>query len=139
MLKMWYVSKPFDVVCVIDSVYEDADENAPPVERPRPLLAVDFGHAVWLEHETIHVDGAEVSNKRLRFVSFPPVDFDDEDYRKGWDSGKSSERETEGQVRTLEVPEELDMDSVETINIDQSQGAIILSVSEGQIFILCYE
>ena len=46
---------------------------------------------------------------------------------------------SEGTVRTLEVPDELDLDNVETINIDQSQGAVILSVKEGKIFILCYE
>ena len=45
----------------------------------------------------------------------------------------------EGVVRTLEVPEELCLDAVETINIDQSQGAIIISVRDGKIFILCYE
>jgi hypothetical protein len=30
-------------------------------------------------------------------------------------------------------------DNVETINIDQSQGAVILSVKEGKIFISWYE
>ena len=49
------------------------------------------------------------------------------------------EPQAEGKVRTLEIPEELDLDSVETINIDQSQGAVILSVKQGKIFILCYE
>ncbi|KXN86023.1 hypothetical protein AN958_10580 [Leucoagaricus sp. SymC.cos] len=52
---------------------------------------------------------------------------------------KRRNRETEGVVRTLEVPDELDLGMVETINIDQSQGAVILSDREGKIFILCYE
>lgn len=52
---------------------------------------------------------------------------------------KRRDRETEGVVRTLEVPDELDLGNVETINIDQSQGAVILSDREGKIFILCYE
>ena len=52
---------------------------------------------------------------------------------------REEEREVEGTVRTLEIPDELDLDTVETINIDQSQGAVIISVKEGKIFILCYE
>jgi hypothetical protein len=48
-------------------------------------------------------------------------------------------RTEEAVVRTLEIPEELDLDVVETINIDQSQGAVILSVKDGKIFILRYE
>lgn len=52
---------------------------------------------------------------------------------------RKRERETEGVVRTLQVPEELDLGLVETINIDQSQGAVILSDRDGKIFILCYE
>lgn len=136
-MKMWYVSMPFEVVCVQDVADEDDDSD-----RPRPLVAVDFGHAVWIEYcdadeggggggatngDHTHVD--ESDPKWLRFVSFPPFDAD----RDGepW-SGT-------GHVRTLDIPEELDLDSVETINIDQSQGAVILSVKEGKIFILCYE
>ena len=53
--------------------------------------------------------------------------------------GGSSAGSLEGVVQTLEVPEELCLDAVETINIDQSQGAIIISVRDGKIFILCYE
>jgi len=52
---------------------------------------------------------------------------------------RKRDRETEGVVRTLQVPDELDLDLVETINIDQSQGAVILSDRDGKIFILCYE
>ena len=166
-MKMWYVSTPFDVVCVSDV---DEEEDGQQVERPRPLIAVDFGHAVWIE------DGREQSEdrdsvtlgsededepyqenigssagaanpqqqgegsaprvqadpKRLRFVTFPPYDASS--------PGPSpSEGKMEGVVRTLKVPDDLDLDNVETINIDQSQGAVILSVRDGKIFILCYE
>jgi hypothetical protein len=181
-------------------------------DRPRPLVAVDFGHAVWIEYVE------ETEEKRLRFVSFPGLNEEDwrEDgiTRRAWvgldgDEETSPEREQkqrpviqqvdthtwngyttgeedsededeadqyiveqamrpvddliegvfvssstaygrfkkqvpdhdvgcEGVVRTLTVPDELDLGSVETINIDQSQGAILLSVKEGKIFILYY-
>jgi len=42
-------------------------------------------------------------------------------------------------LRLTFIPHELDLDNVETINTDQSQGAAIPSVKEGKIFILCYE
>jgi hypothetical protein len=45
----------------------------------------------------------------------------------------------EGAVRTLAIPDELDLQEVETINIDQSQGAVILSARQGKVFILYYE
>ncbi|KAI4522929.1 hypothetical protein K525DRAFT_237416 [Schizophyllum commune Loenen D] len=113
-MQMWYVSSPFDVVC-----------------RQRPLVAVDFGHAVWLEYIEPEKEVQVHDEERLRFVTFPL--FDD-----GPDA-KDDLRLAEGQVRTLEVPKELDLNDVETINIDQSQGAVVLSVREGKIFILCYE
>lgn len=168
-MKMWYVSTPFDVVCVSDV---DEEEDGQPVERPRPLIAVDFGHAVWIEHgesqgqeeggeerdsemlddedepyqqnnETSAVGGnqqqgegstprANNDPKRLRFVTFPPYDASSPGPSPG-------EGKMEGVVQTLKVPDELDLDIVETINIDQSQGAVILSVKDGKIFILCYE
>ncbi|KAL1740971.1 hypothetical protein HDZ31DRAFT_46416, partial [Schizophyllum fasciatum] len=169
-MQMWYVSSPFDVVCIAEG---DEETQLPGSERQRPLVAVDFGHAVWLEYveperapdvreedarENLAVaddvgtepvpdadldDGGPYEDlgdadarpgpeaKRLRFVTFPI--FDDV-YEAGEDA-----RPAEGQVRTLEVPKELDLNDVETINIDQSQGAIVLSVREGKIFILCYE
>lgn len=335
LMKMWYVSKPFEVVRVFDE--RDDDENAM-MERPRPLVAVDFGHAVWIEyddeavpppnrpiavhtlshrHDTapdspammssimppdngtenhihVHVDGLEngtgiaipfgsghdghdpISHgevptsipglstlppngmpyeivhdenydrepepevdpepKVLKFVTFPGYEggFEEEwieeeieveaeigeigepetdvlfstttkggkgkqranvdeelanglgqqQQSKSRNKGKGKEksrtsiyvnglsststscingshpkipmskptttlkkvrrrrrrnRETEGVVRTLEVPDELDLGLVETINIDQSQGAVILSDRDGKIFILCYE
>jgi len=170
-MKMWYVSTPFDVVCVSDM---DEEEDGQQVERPRPLIAVDFGHAVWIEDgvdgsmdgsvdrdsETLGSEGeversqenmssgdsggagqqgeegsppmAQVYPKRLRFVTFPPYDASSPGPRP-------DEGQMEGEVRTLKVPDDLDLDSVETINIDQSQGAVILSVRDGKIFILCYE
>ncbi|KDR69834.1 hypothetical protein GALMADRAFT_282524 [Galerina marginata CBS 339.88] len=54
-------------------------------------------------------------------------------------SGRRKRRETEGVVRTLATPPGLDLSTVETINIDQSQGAVILSDKAGRIWILCYE
>ena len=82
--------------------------------------------------------------KWLRFVMFPA--FRDEwecerDLRAGKVSGEGGGGRggRRGEVSTLEVPDELDLSAVEMINIDQSQGAVILSDSDGKIFILCYE
>jgi hypothetical protein len=164
MLHLWYVSMPFEVVCVLDEGDDDEDAGG----RPRPLVAVDFGHAVWVEYAAAasppnldvrtRAGGESLDNtddvqhntepdthphahfvdddphpplrrrtpKCLRFVTFPPVYG-----RRG--------RTGEAVVRTLEIPEELDLNVVETINIDQSQGAVILSVRDGRIFILRYE
>lgn len=139
LMRLWYVSTPFEVVCVLDGMDED-DEGGVVSERPRPLVAVDFGHAVWIEYVDTEEERAmrpvgETEAKWLRFVTFPSVG----EGLAGNDDGPGMGLGMEGQVRTLEVPEELDLDSVETINIDQSQGAVILSVKEGKIFILCYE
>ncbi|KAI0827740.1 hypothetical protein BC628DRAFT_1338264 [Trametes gibbosa] len=133
MMRLWYVSDPFEVVCVLDGLDDELDPDSGQ-ERPRPLLAVDFGHAVWIEFTYPPEEDRE--DKRLRFVTFPPVTNDREAMAYG---GASSVESLEGIVHTLDVPDELDLDTVETINIDQSQGAIIISVRDGQIFILCYE
>lgn len=137
LMHLWYVSTPFEVVCVLDGA-EDEEDGAP-LERPRPLVAVDFGHAVWIEYVENEDDRSnrpegDLDAKWLRFVTFPSYggdsgSFDDGGPRVG----------LAGDVKTLEIPDELDLDSVDTINIDQSQGAVILSVREGKIFILCYE
>jgi hypothetical protein len=147
MMRMWYVSVPFEVVCVTDQADEDEDvPEAPP--RQRPLLAVDFGHAVWLEHVRAADDEEdeepyERGQKRLRFVSFPGVRLEGEGHAVrsgiGGGGGPDGSFEMEGAARTLAIPKELDLHEVETINIDQSQGAVILSVRQGKIFILCYE
>jgi hypothetical protein len=142
-MRMWYVSVPFEIVCVSEQL---EDEETLP--RQRPLLAVDFGHAVWLEHVRAPDDQEdeepyERGLKRLRFVSFPGVCLEGDGHavRSGIGSrgGPNGTFEMEGAVRTLAIPEELDLHEVETINIDQSQGAVILSVRQGKIFILCYE
>ncbi|EJF60658.1 hypothetical protein DICSQDRAFT_62111 [Dichomitus squalens LYAD-421 SS1] len=133
MMRLWYVSEPFEVVCVLDGMDDDLDPDGSP-ERPRPLMAVDFGHAVWIEFA--FPPELDRDEKRLRFVTFPPVTNDRDEMGYG---GTEAAESLEGIVRTLEVPDELDLDTVETINIDQSQGAIIISVRDGKIFILCYE
>lgn len=241
LMHLWYVSTPFEVVRVYDGP-EDDDENGL-AERPRPLVAVDFGHAVWIEYldgegddddldeesgdgqtadnsdpvvvdslgesstsetgptpssgagipstngiERMDLGGSspskrlpaetesetdgspptpEMDPKRLRFVTFPP-------FEKSWDTVVPSyqprrekakaEAEAEaaglpppdppmmlfncrrtvgglppGVVHTLPTPPELHLSDVETINIDQSQGAVILSDKNGKIWILCYE
>lgn len=126
MMKMWYVSTPFDVVYVNDNI-DDAQD------RSRPLVAVDFGHAVWVEQCDNEMDigtGTTVSSdtKCLRFVTFPSMG----------EEGPPGRQPAESTIRTLELPDELDLDTVETINIDQSQGAVILSSTEGQVFFLFY-
>jgi len=139
LMHLWYVSTPFEVVRVFDG--PDEEEDGAMAERPRPLVAVDFGHAVWIEyvdideeHRRNRPDGdIEKDPKWLRFVTFPPFS---EEYGVELDRSAGG---TEGEVRTLETPSELDLGTVETINIDQSQGAIILSDKAGRIFILCYE
>ncbi|KAI6100650.1 hypothetical protein F5141DRAFT_1009271 [Pisolithus sp. B1] len=141
MLHLWYVSTPFEVVCVLDSPADNGDDEDTG-DRPRPLVAVDFGHAVWVEYaaEPGGVYGVDASRLCLRFVTFPPVHTtNDRQHGKGHASNGGGRTREEAIVRTLEIPEELDLDGVETINIDQSQGAVILSVKEGKIFILRYE
>jgi hypothetical protein len=175
LMHLWYVSKPFEVVRVFDTPAMDNEDDVS--ERPRPLVAVDFGHAVWIETfgddeqqpdqdlelemeqeqsgaaengvgngedikmgSDIEVEVEAEPAMRLRFVTFPPFN---EDYETELESTVGSNRNGaysyEGDVQTLEIPSELDLDTVETINIDQSQGAIILSDKGGRIFILCYE
>ncbi|PPQ64170.1 hypothetical protein CVT24_008544 [Panaeolus cyanescens] len=149
LMHLWYVSTPFEVVRVFDSSMDDEDGVG---ERPRPLVAVDFGHAVWIEYaddqDEDELDGDDAGldepKKCLRFVTFPP--FNDElAYVEGEEGVKAdvrraaATRQAQAEVRTLETPPELDLGMVETINIDQSQGAVILSDKLGRIFILCYE
>lgn len=130
MMKMWYVSTPFEVVSVTDTT----DDDGP--ERLRPLVAVDFGHAAWVEYCESDadrvagtLDSPDASDpKCLRFVTFPPMGVD-----------VPVDGTTEGVVRTLELPDGLNLDNIETINIDQSQGAVILSSLEGKIFFLFYD
>lgn len=105
---------------------EDMEEPALPVPAPEaaaippdhfddgvavvPLVAVDFGCAVWLEYVSY---GSE--DLRVRYVTFPPVDIDRaaEDFE-----GLSKESD----VHTLEVPSEIDLKLVCHIGLDQAQG-----------------
>lgn len=113
-IHMWRVRSEYEI-CSIVEVEEHGEER-------RPLIAVDFGHAVWVEYKDATTD-----EKILRFVTFPELDAD------------VSQIEESAIVHTLEIPPELDLDKVETINLDQSHGTIILSMGGGQVFILCYE
>jgi hypothetical protein len=162
-MKMWYVSDSFRVVCTAELDPEADAAAEEPELRERPLLAVDFGHAVWLEaldvyetefsHAAIENGSREIETidgvvlawderkvrqiKQLRFVSFPPICVNEEG-----DEVPAPRRpgpNQPGVVRTLETPEGLNLDDVETINVDQSQGAILLSVKSGKIWVLYYE
>ena len=200
LMHLWYVSTPFEVVRVFDGPEEEDDGTF--TERPRPLVAVDFGHAVWVEYiESDEEQGdddmseeevtAEMSRrwmaknfssmededmleppaevtplttssstdhdpKRLRFVTFPPFveESDLTSYDRStpyWASSsppstssthahrRSVHGYPPGVVHTLPTPPGLQLGLVETINIDQSQGAVILSDKSGKIWILCYE
>ncbi len=203
LMNLWYVSTPFEVVRVLDGP-EDEEDGAL-TERPRPLVAVDFGHAVWIEYVDIDVDeeeeeedqgdedvleggmrrtgtvkeedrweetsldtsgnegpiettaeastpGIDQDPKRLRFVTFPPfVEEFETAVSTNHQTPTSSPPSTTthsgnlvngrqpGVVYTLLTPPGLQLGLVETINIDQSQGAIILSDKLGKIWILCYE
>ncbi|KAG5644303.1 hypothetical protein DXG03_008721 [Asterophora parasitica] len=139
LMHLWYVSTPFEVCCIPDGGDED-DEGG---DRPRPLVAVDFGHAVWIEFVDNEDDPERESTddpdaKWMRFVTFPPFGEDLEKAGEEREEGSVWSR-TGGVVRTLKIPDELNLDKVETLNIDQSQGAVIVSVKQGKIFILCYE
>ncbi|KAI5116125.1 hypothetical protein M0805_004505 [Coniferiporia weirii] len=92
-----------------------------------PLIAVDFGCAVWLEYVQFGSD-----EKRLRFVTFPSVDVD----RTADDFSCLS---NEADVRTLDVPPEIDLSRVCHIGIDQAQGTIILGLVTGNVHIMRYE
>ncbi|KAH8110519.1 hypothetical protein DFH11DRAFT_1708782 [Phellopilus nigrolimitatus] len=92
-----------------------------------PLIAVDFGCAVWLEYVHFGSD-----DKRLRFVTFPPVDADRTAEGFGYLSNDTD-------VRTLDVPPEIDLSKVCHIGIDQAQGTIILGLCTGFVYIMRYE
>ena len=136
--KMWFVSNTFEAVCSVEEDEENEFGEMVP-GKCRPLVAIDFGHATWIEYVP-QPDGTKT--KDLRFVSFPPVVMDENGVtrpKKGEEGTFGLEEEAEGRVKTLPIPDELDIDKVETINLDQSQGAILLSVEGGKVFILCYD
>jgi hypothetical protein len=169
-MHLWYVSTPFEVVRVFDGPEGEG--------YGRPLAAVDFGHAVWIEYmdgddedledgrcERDAFEGddmmetpttpvlADSNPMRLRFVTFPPFAEDTgttsktSQYLPPPPSTSSSMSHypyrvnsfPRGVVHTLPTPPELQLRLVETINIDQSQGAVIVSDKQGKIWILCYE
>lgn len=122
-MRVSYVTPHFEIVCVKD---ED-----PEIDRQRPLIAVDFGIAVWIEYtygQFAFWQGPQPDDPiamRLRFVTLPALG--------------GGEHGIQGQVHTLETPEELDLASVETISVDQSHGTVHLAVKEGLVFILSYK
>ncbi|KAF7970813.1 hypothetical protein HWV62_22824 [Athelia sp. TMB] len=138
MMKMWYVSTTHEVVYVQDSMDDVNDAH----DRSRPLVAVDFGHAVWVEYCQPAVErAADVASenpvlepKCLKFVTFPSMT---DDGPAGPNSGGNMALLPDA-VKTLDVPAELNLDAIETINIDQSQGAVILSSTDGKIFFLFF-
>ena len=94
--------------------------------RVSPLVAVDFGRAVWLEYKSFH------SNElRLRYVNFPSVDVDRS--AEGF-SGLSNP----GDIHTLEVPAEVDLKMVCHIGLDQAQGTVILGMRSSTVHVLRY-
>ena len=138
---MSYVSIPFAIACTSmrNELSGDNEEDEEGDLTLVPLIATDFGHAVWIEHIThIEPHGAVqngisepvyyTTGRRLRFVTFPPVS-------SMWTRNHSEELI----VRTLETPAELNLNAVNNICLDQSQGTVTLSVQDGRIFVLYYE
>ncbi|KZV65348.1 hypothetical protein PENSPDRAFT_638507 [Peniophora sp. CONT] len=152
LLRKWFISAPFEVVCVQDVFDGDDGAGAGSEERLRPLLAVDFGLAVWLEYAEEPTVGDRM---RLRCVAFPSVRSDGEGHLVATKAERTVESDEEdpvqevdekgerywmeGRVRTLEIPPGLDLHHVESVNVDQSQGAVILSVDDGKIYVVYYE
>ena len=138
-----------------DTGQADEDENTHDASpRQWPLLAVDFGHAVWLEHVREVDDDDEneeqyervSGQKRFRFVSFPGVRLEGEGHpvRSGIGCGGGLDRSftMEGATGTLAIPKELDLHEVEMINRSISTRVRVQSYQYyryGKIFILCYE
>lgn len=120
-LHRWFVPEPFEIVCIQTAIPERPEDR----RSLAPLIAVDFGHAVWLEYTS---EGEQ--DKRVRFATFPPVSVD----RESKEFGTAS-----GQVRTLEMPTECDLNKVCHIGIDQAHGCVILGLGAGQIFIMKYQ
>ena len=121
-LNRWFVPEPFEIVCI---PIPFNDPNDPVAGALSPLIAVDFGHAVWLEYTE-----QRGSNKRLRFATFPAVGVD----RASPDFDSSF-----GHVTTLDTPSWCNLDTVCHIGIDQAQGCVILGLDSGQIYILNYQ
>ncbi|KAL5512539.1 hypothetical protein ACEPAG_3192 [Sanghuangporus baumii] len=129
---------------IVEDTAEEADDQSilpvPPPELTQdpieeqaddfsviPLVAVEFGFAAWLEYVSFASDDI-----RVRYVIFPSIDEDraSDDY-----DGLSKEDD----VRTLEVPPEIDLRSVVHIGLDQAHGTVILGMRRGSIYILRYD
>lgn len=111
---------------VITPQIEFVDDGVPVV----PLVAVDFGLAVWLEYVNFRTD--EI---KIRYAVFPSVDVD-----RATDSfdGMSNENGEGVAIHTLETPPEIDLRKVCHIGLDQAQGTIILGMRHSQVYILKY-
>ena len=141
---MSYVNIPFAIACTSmrnEQAGPDEEEDEEADFTQVPLIATDFGHAVWIEHIT-HIDHYHddpndengdgpvyySTGRRLQFVTFPPVS-------SMWTHDYTEELI----VRTLETPASLNLNLVNNICLDQSQGTVTLSVTDGRIFVLYYE
>ncbi|TDL22931.1 hypothetical protein BD410DRAFT_787748, partial [Rickenella mellea] len=115
-LRRWYVHEPFEIACFSHGHGDNMHDV--------PMIAVDFGHAVWLEYVE-----RDTEEKRLRFVTFPGVDVD-----------RSSEEfnQLSADVHTLDVPADLNLNEICHMGIDQAQGSVILGLVGGKIFIIKY-
>lgn len=150
-LAMTYVSRPFAISFTSTSSTNEQQVEADDDDITEvPLIATDFGHAVWLEDvytqqpvkvplvdqvEGVQQDREETIyrylEKRLRFVTFPPIS-------SMWASADSA-KSTELSPHTLPTPKGLKLEEVNNICLDQSQGTVTLSVKDGKIYILYYE
>jgi len=114
-----------------------------PDEAPQhvvPLIAVDFGCAVWLEYVS-----RRSMRKRLRFVSFPGIEVDrgcSDDSDAAYPSSPYRNApflSRPGDVKTLEIPKAVNLEFVNRIGVDQAQGSVTLGLTDNRVFMLKYE
>lgn len=75
MMRMWYVSTPFELVSFSETMYDEAQD------RSRRLVAVDFWHASWAEYRDTEANRAARSLggpgvKCPCFITFQPMGKD---------------------------------------------------------------